>query len=362
MDILSISFPSVFETTFGNTESSSKDLLNGLKIKRDNNWYMVGNLAKKGGVNPHRITNASPQEEVYDILFRSALITVADKIEKPIAITAGFPFSTYSVYKAAAEQFMSRRHFLFEYDTRTFNVDGGIKKSMFDLDVYDVIPEIVGCIIGLKKILGEQAPQNFIAISLGFGTIEGGMATEDGLVHRTCFSSHGLQYAIDNLSRELNKQFYLEMKNVHQLDDAMMKGSIFVNRKRTDIQDMRKQVLQQYYKDVITPMLRKYFTDRDFEHCEAIYLMGGGAFYTELTEAFQEDFADAIPVHVAPEPEKLASIGYLYHSLKISNRGFTRSIGLDIGNSTTVVSMFQNGVNPGNNATLISENQQAVAL
>lgn len=361
MDILSISFPSVFETTFGNTESSSKDLLNGLKIKRDNNWYLVGNLAKRGGINPHRITNASPQEEVYDILFRSALITVADKVEKPLAITAGFPFSTYGVYKAAAEQFLGRRHFMFEHDTKTFNVDGGVKKSLFDLDVYDVIPEIVGCIIGLKKILGDSAPQNFIAISLGFGTIEGGMATEDGLVHRTCFSSHGLQYAIDNLNRELNKRFYLEMKNVYQLDDAMMKGSIFVNRKRMDIQEIRKNVLQQYYKDVITPLLRKYFTDSDFENCEAIYLMGGGAFYPELVDAFREDFDNSIPVQVAPEPEKLASIGYLYNSLKISNKGFTRSIGLDIGNSTTVVSVFQSGVKAGNGA-LVSENQQAVAL
>ena len=34
MKILSNSFPSVFETSFGNTENSAKDLLNGLKVRK----------------------------------------------------------------------------------------------------------------------------------------------------------------------------------------------------------------------------------------------------------------------------------------------------------------------------------------
>lgn len=341
MDILSISFPSVFEHTYGNTESSAKDLLNGLKIKKDELWYIVGNLAKKGGISPYKITNASPAEEDFDVLFRSALLQVADKVEQPMALTTGFPFSTYNVYKDAAEQYLRKRHFMIEYDTKTFNTTGIQKKAMFDLDTYEVIPEIVGCIIGLKKVLAADAPVNFMAISLGFGTVEGGMATEDGLVHRTCFSAHGIQYAIDNLSKELNKNHYLNMQNVHQLDDAMMKASIFIDRKRVDLKDMRKQILRQYFKQIITPLLRKYFTNQDFEACEKIYLMGGGAFYPELVEAFKEEFDGAIPVEVAPEPEKLASIGYLYNSLRISDKSPKRCVGLDIGNATTVVSTFQ---------------------
>ena len=34
MKVLTVNFPSVLETTFGNTENSAKDLLNGLKIKK----------------------------------------------------------------------------------------------------------------------------------------------------------------------------------------------------------------------------------------------------------------------------------------------------------------------------------------
>jgi plasmid segregation protein ParM len=346
MDILSVAFPSVFEHTIGNTESSAKDLLNGLKIKKDETWYIVGNLAKKGGISPYKITNASPAEEDFDILFRAAMINLHDKVDQPMALTMGFPFSTYNVYKNAAEQYLKKRHFMVEYDTRTFNTNGVLKKAMYDLDTYEIIPEIVGCIIGLKKMLGDDAPANFMAVSLGFGTVEGGMASEDGLVHRTCFSAHGIQYAIDNLSKELNKNHYLNMQNVHQLDDAMMKASIFIDRKKIDLKDMRKSILRQYYKQIITPLLRKYFTNQDFEACEKVYLMGGGSLYPELVEAFREEFGDAIPVEVAPEPDKLASIGYLYNSYRISDKSHKRSVGLDIGNATTIVSSFQPAVVP----------------
>ncbi|HVI49562.1 MAG TPA: ParM/StbA family protein [Chitinophaga sp.] len=346
MKVSTISFPSVFETAFGNTENSSKDLLNGLKIKKDDSWYLVGNLAKRGGINPSRITNASPNEEDYEILFKAAMLNTMDKVQQPIAITMGFPFSTYNIYKTAAEQFLSKRHFLIDYDTQTFNNKGSFKKGMFDIEKYEVIPEIVGGIIGLKKTINAPQLDNFIAVSFGFGTIEGGMATGDGLVHRTCFSSHGIRYAINNLTRELNQKHYLEMKNEHQVDDAFMKGSIFTNRKRIDLREMRKSVLTQYYKEVVSPLMRTYFTDLDFETCEKIYLMGGGAHYRELTDAFVEEFRDFVPVEVAPDPEKLISIGYLYNSLRISDTKPQRCVGLDLGNSSSIISTFENEHQP----------------
>ena len=58
-----------------------------------------------------------------------------------------------------------------------------------------------------------------------------------------------------------------------------MKGSIMVNRKKIDIKDLRKNILQQYYREVVSPLIRSYFSDLDFEGCEKIYLMGGGANY-----------------------------------------------------------------------------------
>ena len=342
MKVSTISFPIVFESAFGNTENSSRDLLNGLKIKNENMWFLAGSLAKKGGINPNKVVNASPQEEDYEILFKAALITIAESTQQPMYVTVGFPFSTYNVYKEAAERFLSKKNFLVEYDTQTFHNKGAIKKALFDIERFDVIPEIVGGIIGLKKVLGPQQPKSFIAISLGFGTIEGAMATSDGLVKRTVFSSHGLRYAINNLTRELNKKYYLEMKNEHQLDDAFVKGFIFINRKNIDLKQLRKDILNQYYKEIISPLFKKYFTDNDFENCEKIYLLGVGAYYQELQDAFTQEFEGVMPVEIAPDAEKLASIGYLYNSLRISDDKFESCVGIDLGNSSTVVSTVEN--------------------
>lgn len=343
MKTATINFPSVFETAFGNTENSSKDQLNGIKVKIKDRWYLVGSLAKKGGINPGRITNTSPQEDDFEILFNAALVLLADKIQSPYSVTLGFPFSTYNAYKSAAEQFLRKRHFVTEHDSRTFNIHGNIKKGMFDIEKFEIIPEIVGCIIGLKKILNLSPDESFIAVSIGFGTVEGGLVTGDGLVHRTCFSSHGIRYAINNLSRELNQSYFLEMKNEHQLDDAFVKGSILANRKRIELRETRKAILHQYYKEVVSPLMKNYFTDLDLDGCGKIYLMGGGSYYQELVQLFQEEFQDFIPVEVAPSPENIASIGYLYNSLRISDNYPTKCAGIDLGNSTSIISYFESG-------------------
>jgi hypothetical protein len=336
-----ITFPSVFETAFGNTQNSAKDLLNGLKIKKNETWYLVGNMARRNAINAGRVVNAAPDEEDFDILFRAAIINVLNKAQQPFAITVGLPLSTFNVYKNAAQQYLSRRHFMVEYDTNTFNVNGSLKKNTFDIDAYDVIPEIVGGIIGLKKTIAPNLNENFIAISFGFGTVEGGLATTDGLVHRTCFSSHGIRYVTGNLSRELNTQYYLEMKNEHQMDEAFMNGSIFTNRRRIDIKELKRTLLTQYYKEVVSPLMRQHFTDGDLEHCSKIYLLGGGANYRELTDAVADEFKGFIPVEVVPQPENVVSLGYLYNSLRVSDNNPSRSIGLDLGNATTSIAIFE---------------------
>ncbi|MEP7107817.1 MAG: ParM/StbA family protein [Ferruginibacter sp.] len=344
MKVSTVSFPSIFETAYGNTENSAKNLLNGIKIKRNDTWYLVGNLAKISAVNAGRIVNAAPDEEDFDILFRSAIVNVLEKIERPFVVTTGFPLSTYNIYKTIAEQYLGKRHFMLDYDTHTFNLKGGVKKNTFEIDSFEVIPEIVGGIIGLKKTVPEAEKENLIALSFGFGTVEGAMATTEGLIHRTCFSSHGIRYVIGNLTRELSQKYSLEMKNEHQMDDAFAKGSLFTNRKRIDLLPMRKELLTQYYKEVISPLLRQHFTDADLEICEKIYLVGGGAHYKELTDAVAEEFAGFIPVEVVPEPENMVSIGYLYNSLRISDTKSDRCLGIDLGNASTAISFFERAI------------------
>jgi len=345
MKVITQTFPSVFETSFGFVENSAKDQLHGIKVKKDNTWYIVGDLAKKNGISAARITNASPTEEDFDILFRSALVNLSGKLTAPVTITLGFPFSTYNAFKAAAQQYLSKRHFLVESDSQTFNVSGKIKKETFDIERYEIIPEIVGGIIALKKIYEQDMPDNFLALSFGFGTLEGIMASKDGLINRTSFSTHGIQYAINNLSRELNKKHYLELKNEHQLDDIFMKGSFFANRKRVDIAELKEELLSQYYREIVSPMIRRHITEGDLESCGKIYLMGGGAHYFTLINAVKDEFESFIPVEVVDEPEKLVSAGYLYNSLRLSDNYPGRCAGIDIGNAYTMVSTFSDSNN-----------------
>jgi hypothetical protein len=347
MNIATLNFPSVFETAFGNMENTAKDLLNGIKVKKDNAWYLVGNLARNNGISPSRITNATPAEEDFDILFRSALINLASRLQQPMTVTIGFPFSTYHAFRHMAEQYLSKRHFMVEYDTQTFHVKGQVRREAFDIEKFEVIPEIVGGIIGLKRLVTPPIPKHFMVLSFGFGTLEGIMVSDEGLIQRTAFSTHGLRYAIHNLTQELNKKYYLELKNEHQLDEVFMKGSIFTNRKRIDITDMRKELLQQYYQKVVSPSMRTYFTDRDLEICEKIYLFGGGAHYPELIHAVENEFKDLLPVEVMPHPERIASIGYLYNSLRLSDNYPNRCAGIDLGNAFSVLSFFsENLTNP----------------
>ncbi|HWB28627.1 MAG TPA: ParM/StbA family protein [Chitinophagaceae bacterium] len=342
MQINTVSFPSIFEPVFGNTENSANDLLNGIKIKNGNNWYIAGNLAKFDGFSPKRIINASPEETDYEILFKAAMVIASGRIKNPISVTVGFPFSTYNIYKTPTEDFLTKRNFLIEYDTQTFNYTGAVKKAMIELEKFEVIPEIVGGIIGIKNIFGGQlSAGNFIVISLGFGTLEGAMASKKGLIQRTVFSTYGLSYAVNNLNRELNKHYFLSMKNEFQLDDAMVNAHIVVNRKKIDLKPLRKEIIEQYYKSVISPAMRKYFADSDFETCENIYLIGGGANYEELVNCFKEEFRDILSVIVPNKPENTASIGYLYNTLRLTSGQPNQCIGLDLGNSSTVLATIE---------------------
>jgi plasmid segregation protein ParM len=338
MSIVSVQFPSVFEAAYGNTENTAASLLTGMKVKVDSQWYLVGDLARKNGVNAQRVVNASPDQIDFEILFKSALLNCVDVVEKPFNVTLGLPYSTYNAYRQPLMRLMEQRYFTVDFNSETYKVDGGVRSVNIELKSFDVIPEIVGAMIGIKKgnVVSDTNPRNFIVISLGYGTAEGGMATDDGLLQRTCFSVHGIRYVVNNLQRELNKQHYLDMKNEFQLNDSLMKGFMIASRKRIDLRDMRKEIISNYYKQVISPNFRSHFTDQDFERCTAIYLVGGGILYNDLKNEFEEEFKGFLPVEVVSEPQNVASMGYYFHSEAMSGGSPANSVGLDIGNSSTI--------------------------
>ena len=328
------SFSSLIENINANLSNTAKDLLNGLKVLHDNKWYICGNLAMTEGQLPHKFINSAPTDLDYQLLVKSALLLVSDVSEKPLTITTGFPYSTYRVYKDMAKNALQKEHII-EFDTSTFSSNG--KKILtYDVQNVEIIPEIVGCTIALRK--GEyKAEGNFFTFSCGFGTFESILSLESGIVEQTMISTHGLRYAVNLMMSELEKNYCLGFRNAHLMDDAFQKGHIFLNRKVVDLKEIRKNVLKSYYDEVISPNLRNVITDTNLMKANKIYLCGGGMFYQDLVECFKNEFGEIAQLEIVTDPASLASKGYALHSLRVSGGDKSTSIGLDIGNATTVV-------------------------
>lgn len=330
-------FPSVIEGNNTDLKNVSPDLINGLKIYFENEGYVIGNLALTEGVSPHRNINSAPDELDYNLLLKSGLLLANQKLGNPLTITTGFPFSTFQLYKEQATNQINTNHII-DYDSATYG--GGSRKNIqVEIDGVQVIPEVIGCAIALRKGI-QRVDGNFFVMSLGYGTLEGLLSTEGGIVQRTSLSTYGLRYAVNLLEKELAKTYYLELKTEHQIDVAFQKGVIFLNRKRIDIKSMRDKVIRQYYEDVVSPAMRKAFNDNDFTMSHKMFLAGGGALYTQLVECFKEEFQDILELEVAHEPQSLASRGYCINSAQLNGGIKGNAVGLDIGNATTIVSIY----------------------
>ncbi len=330
-------FPSVIEGNNTDLRNVSPDLINGLKIYHNNEGYVIGNLALTEGVSPHRNINSAPDELDYNLLLKSGLLIANQKLGNPLTVSTGFPFSTFQLYKEQATNQINANHIV-DYEAATYG-GGGRKNVQVEIDAVQVIPEVIGCAIALRKG-NQQVDGNFFVMSLGYGTLEGLLSTEGGIVQRTSLSTYGLRYAVNLLEKELAKTYYLELKTEHQIDVAFQKGVIFLNRKRIDIKSIRDKVIRQYYEDVVSPAMRKAFNDNDFTVSHRMFLGGGGALYPQLIECFKEEFQDVLDLEVAFEPQTLASRGYCINSAQLNGGVKANAVGLDIGNATTIISVY----------------------
>jgi len=336
--LLSQSFSSLIEVNNASLNNTAPDLLNGLRVFHNNQWYVCGNLALNEGNAPHKLINSSPADMDYQLLIKAAMLQVADKVEQPVSITTGFPYATYRIYKDAAIDYIKRTHII-EYDSSTFG-GSGKKTVMLEVNNVDVIPEIVGCSIALRK--GElKATGNFFILSCGFGTFESVLSTDTGVVEQSMVSTHGLRYAINYMMNELSKSHYLQFRTAHTIDEAFQRGYIFIDRKNVDVREIRKNALKAYYNEVISPALASVINDKNLSKANKVYLCGGGMFYQDLVDCFKNEFGDIVQMEIVNDPASLASKGYTLNSQRISGGLINASVGIDIGNSTTVVTKFE---------------------
>jgi plasmid segregation protein ParM len=88
---------------------------------------------------------------------------------------------------------------------------------------------------------------------------------------------------------------------------------------------------------VISPNLRSVISDSNLMKSNRIFLCGGGMYYEDLVNCFKEEYGEIAQLTIVSDPELQASKGYALNSLRISGGQKKSSIGIDIGNSTTVV-------------------------
>ncbi|MGV8134922.1 MAG: hypothetical protein AB2L20_06890 [Mangrovibacterium sp.] len=343
------SFTSVLEESSLELSNVAGSFLEGMRITDiDGKNFIVGNLALSEGTAPHKFINSSARDLDYRILSLVSLVLATQGQYFKFHLTTGFPFTTYQSFKKDAIDFLKRRHQI-AIDTKTFGGQS-IETVNVNVEQVNIMTEIDGCIKTIRD--GNiREKDNFFIVSLGFGTFEAALSTPNGIVNRTTVSSKGLSYAVNILEKELQKDHYLKLLTEKQIERAFQRGVIIVDRQKIDLKKQRAKALEIYYNEVISPELRKKFSDDDFLDTSKIYLAGGGAFYSELVELFKKEFQNILDVIVPPDPNLCAGIGYCIHSIEEAKKaGLTDKksdvayVGIDLGNSNTVVVIDADGI------------------
>lgn len=333
------SFPSVFETNTAEIVGVADSVIKGLKIQVDDDRYVVGDLALREGKAPHKGINNAPSDLDYRLLLRAGLLVAhAGGAKSPFTITTGFPYSTYKIHRRSAREAIQGEKQI-EFDGRPFDQD---ERSLVELRVEDVnvIPEIQGHIMATRE--GKlREPDPFFAVSLGYGTFEAALSLPSGPVQRTTTSGNGVRYATSLMTERLQEEHYLEMPTEHQIDVAMRRGSVIADRQRYDLSELRREVLQIYYEDVISPALEKAFDDSDFGEARKMYLAGGATHYDDLVGAFEKEFGDVLSLEVVPNPATHVSQGYALHAANATSANRDHVVGLDLGNANTTVTLSE---------------------
>lgn len=333
------SFPSVYEANGTNLSFVSRDLINGLQLYDEKEQsYIIGDLALREGISPNKLVNSSPYEVDYQLFLKAGILLANYENNRPLAITTGFPFSTYQVYKDIARDLIMKLDTI-EYNPGTFSHQERTKVRA-NIQQVEILPEMIGNIIALR-VGEEQASGNFFVVSLGYGTCEAVLSTETGIIHRTALSINGMQYAVDLFMRSLATKYYLGLKTEKQLDVSFRQDHIILDREKINIVDLRRRILERYYKDIVSSGLRRSFTDSDFEKADRIYLTGGGALFPELVEQFENEFQQIAKVMVVKNPLTLTSEGYSLNSIMLTNGEESTAIGLDVGNANTVLTQYE---------------------
>ncbi|NIV16174.1 MAG: hypothetical protein GWN62_34420 [Aliifodinibius sp.] len=115
-----------------------------------------------------------------------------------------------------------------------------------------------------------------------------------------------------------------------------------MDKRTVDLTALRRKVLKSYFENIIRPALANSFQDSDFGSCSKIYLVGGGAYFNELTNLITEEYDGILSVEVPDKPEQMAVKGYCLNTA-MQFEDESTPVGVDMGNANTLIAVMDNG-------------------
>jgi hypothetical protein len=302
--------------------------------------FVVGDLARKAQLDWDRPINASPSTETWQALFFSMVLDHFKEDPKETnscRIVIGAPKDQVESFN-----FLLQKKFLGEVEVSTPD-----KNYLLNIDKISVVPESMSHALTFHDLVNGPC----IVISLGFGTVEFGAASEKGAIlersiesinfglHQICrkFRSHLKSVGFDS-PKIRNDQYHFWDKLLQRIVDdedftLSYNGQVF----RSKSFKIAANKILRSYAERLWRHSRSYFDS--FDTKMPVILTGGGVCHKALVNDYKEYLEKELKysVFIAPKDKALYSGAVGYH--KIAQKIFPKDknikrIGGDIGNNT----------------------------
>jgi hypothetical protein len=301
----------------------------GTQVGFNNAIYAVGDICRKAELEWERPLNATPSSEYWQALFFSSLLehSISD-----CCVVVGAPHSLVDVFSS---QVPKGRH-------EISLPDGTIR--VVNINDVTVLSECAAHALAFTNQLGIHS----LVISVGFGTIELGAATSEGIIEKSLASiNYGLHQAVpffrnelralgyDNLAIRDDQYFYWDklLQRIVDKDEQLLLNYNNQVWEARDLLSAANSALSQYAQSLVKHV-SNYF--KRFDTKIPVVVTGGGTRYSAVASELQNFFKKMkYNCEIVNDDTSLisAAVGYQFVANEIyGNKG----IRIDIGNNSVV--------------------------
>ena len=301
----------------------------GSQVGFKQNFFAVGDICRKAELEWDRPLNASPASEHWQALFFAALLK---HNASECNIVVGAPYFLVDRFKNE----LPKGKFEISLPDNTIR--------LININEISVMPECAAHALAFTQQLGTHS----LVISVGFGTVELGAATSEGIIDKSLASiNFGLHQAVPFFRNELraigydnplirDDQFFywdLLLQRVAEQDETLL---LNYNNKVWEAIDLKVAMdnALNKYADNLVKQIANYF--KKFDTKMPIVATGGGVRHKIVAHKLEEFFKSIkYNCSIANDETSLlsAAVGYQYVARELyGNKG----IGIDIGNHSVV--------------------------